>query len=173
VAELLRPAARDALLRWREVAGALAFALVGLWVASWGGWFYLGIGLILVLVGLAGVWIAWRRLRFRQAVNQPGLVEIDEGQVRYLGPHGGGFAALGDLVEIRLTSDGAGQRWWRLREAGGAVLSIPSAAEGADALFDAFASLPGLSPATLLTALDSRGNVDVTVWSRATRRALT
>ncbi|MDH3262745.1 MAG: hypothetical protein OEM24_01975 [Paracoccaceae bacterium] len=169
----LRPEALAALARWREVAGALVFAAFGLWVATFGGWFFQGVGLILALAGLWGAVIAFRRMQFRRAVEQPGIVEVDEGQVRYLGPHGGGFAALPEVVELELLSDLSGRRWWRLREAGGNHLAVPVAAEGADQLFDAFARLPGLSPAALLAALDDPQSKAVTVWRRAARRALT
>lgn len=170
--DFLRPEVMAALHRWREVAGALAFAAAGLWVMALGGWFYQGVGLA---VALAGVWvavIAVRRMRFVRAVAQPGIVEIDEGQVRYFGPHGGGFAALPEVVELDLTDDLGGGRWWRLRESGGNVLSVPISAEGADQLFDAFARLPGLSPAALIAALEAPPSRSVTVWRRA-RPALT
>ncbi len=170
---LLRPEALAALARWREVAGTLAFAGFGLWVTSFGGWFFLGVGLLLALAGLWGAVIALRRMRFRRDVEQPGIVEIDEGQVRYLGPYGGGIAALPEVVELELLSDLAGRRWWRLREAGGNVIAIPAAAEGADQLFDAFARLPGLSPTALLAALDEPRGKTVRVWRRAAHRALT
>jgi hypothetical protein len=173
VTGFLRPEALAVLVRWREVAGALAFAAFGLWVATFGGWFFEGVGLVLALAGLWAAVIAVRRMRFRREVDQPGLVEVDEGQVRYFGPHGGGFAALPEVVELELIADLAGHRWWRLREAGGNLLSIPVAAEGADLLFDAFAGLPGLSPSALLSALDDPRNRAVTVWRRTARRALT
>jgi len=141
-------------------------------VTGLGGWFYQGVGLALALAGVWGGVIAFRRMRFARAVEQPGLVEIDEGQVRYFGPHGGGFVALPEVVELDLTVDLAGGRWWRLREAGGNMLAIPVTAQGADQLFDAFSGLPGLSPAALVAALDAPRGRAITVWRRA-HRALT
>lgn len=170
---LIRPEALAALARWREVAGAFVLALLGLWVFTFGGWFFQGIGLLLAAAGLAGALIAFRRLRFRRAVAQPGIVEVDEGQVRYLGPHGGGFVALTEVTRLEILADLSGRRWWRLGEAGGNVVAIPVAAEGADQLFDAFASLPGLSPAALLAALEAPEGGAITVWRREARRALT
>jgi hypothetical protein len=169
----LRPELRAALTRWRELAGAGALALAGVLIFRLGGWFFEGLGLLVALAALAGAVVALRRMRFARAVDQPGIVEVDEGQVRYFGPHGGGFAALSDLVEIDLVPDLAGKRWWRLREAGGTSVAIPVAAAGADQLYDAFAGLPGLSPAALVAALDAPGPAAVTVWRRPARRALT
>lgn len=171
--DFLRPQARAFLTRWREVAGTLALALAGVWLFALGGWFYQGVGLLVGLAALLGAVIAVRRVRFQREVDQPGVVEIDEGQVRYFGPHGGGFAAIRELVEVELLTDTAQQRWWRLSEAGGNVLSIPIAATGADQLFDAFSSLPGLSQARLLQAMDGPVDRPITVWRREARRALT
>lgn len=169
---MIRPELREALLRWREVAGALALSAGGLWVFTFGGWFYQGLGVAIVVAGFAGVVVALRRMRFRRAVDQPGIVEVDEGQLRYFGPYGGGFAALPEVVALDLVPDRDGGRWWRLSERGGNVLSIPVAAEGADLLFDAFATLPGLSGTDLLSALDAPGDRAVTVWRRTPLRAL-
>lgn len=170
---LIRPEAMAVLKRWREVAGAALVVLAGFWTFSLGGWFFQGVGLLVAMAGLAGAVIALRRLRFARAVGQPGIVEVDEAQVRYFGPTGGGFAAIPDLVEVELLADLSGQRWWRLSEAGGNVLAVPIAAEGADQLFDVFSSLPGLSPARLLGALDGNARGPVTVWRGEARRALT
>lgn len=172
----LRPAALAALGRWREVAGAAALAAGGLWVAGFGGWFFLALGGLLAAAGAAIAVMALRRMRFARAVDQPGVVEIDEGQVRYFGPSGGGFAALPDLVALDLRADGGGRRWWRLTEAGGGVLDVPVAALGAERLFEAFAALPGLSSARLVAALEAPSGGSVTVWRRPdpdARRALT
>jgi len=85
-------------------------------------------------------------------VAAPGVVEVDEGQIAYLGPAFGGFVALPDLVEIRLVTM-RGRRLWRLRQTDGQVLLIPVDATGAERLFDAFASLPGMDMAALVAAL--------------------
>ena len=76
------------------------------------------------------------------------MVEVDEGQVGYWGPSFGGFVALADLVEVRLT-EFHGTRQWRLRTASGEVLTVPVDAAGAEKLYDAFAALPGIDMAAL------------------------
>jgi len=169
----MRPEAAALLTRWREAGGAVLVVLLGLWVAGFGGWFYMAIGALIAVVGLSGLVIALRRMRFQRAVDQPGVVEVDEGEVRYLGPHGGGFAAIPEIVSVELIADLAGRRWWRLSESGGNVLSVPVAAEGAAALFDVFARLPGLSTGELVLVLDRPGRQAITVWRRSGHRALT
>ena len=69
-----------------------------------------------------------------------------------MGPQIGGSISLDELTEIRLLSL-RGRRAWRLRQADGQVLLVPLDATGAEVLFDAFSSLPGLSSAALVAAL--------------------
>lgn len=153
---VIRPELRAALHRGREVIAAAAMGALGLWVALQGGWLLQALGAGLVLVALAWAVPAVRRLRFGQDVAAPGVVEVDEGQVAYLGPAFGGFVALPDLVEIRLVTM-RGRRLWRLRQADGQALLIPVDAAGADRLFDAFASLPGMDTGALVAALAPGG----------------
>ena len=65
----------------------------------------------------------------------PGVVEVDEGQISYLGPAFGGSISVPELVELRLLTAG-GRRMWRLKQADGQALLIPVEAVGADRLFD-------------------------------------
>ena len=121
-------------------------------------------------------------LRFAQRVDAPGVVEVDEGQVGYFGPGDGGFVGLPDLVELRLISL-KGRRMWRLKQADGQALLVPVDAAGAERLFDAFASLPGMDTQALVAALDpvhaSGGAAMVNVsdslviWRRPARAVLT
>lgn len=173
MADFLRPEIVAALVRWREVAGALALAAAGLWVTGFGGWFFQAVGLLIAVAGAGAAVIALRRLRFVREVDQPGIVEVDEGQVRYFGPHGGGFAALAEAAELSVYTDADGRKWWLIREQSGNLLPVPAAAEGADRLFEAFSSLPGLSQTALIEALEREGRGPVTVWRREARRALT
>lgn len=167
---LIRPAARDALWRWREVAMAAAGALAGLWLIGLGGLLLVPLGLALAAVSAGMGVLAWRRMRFHREVDAPGLVEVTEGQVGYLGPTFGGYVALADLADLRLVRIG-GRAAWRLRQTDGQTLLIPAEAQGADALFDAFAALPGLDTQALVSALDARDD-DRVIWRRV-RPALT
>jgi hypothetical protein len=58
---------------------------------------------LLIAVGLGpGALTAFRRLRFQQEGEAPGIVRVTEAQIAYYGPRVGGFVGLPDLSEIRL-----------------------------------------------------------------------
>jgi hypothetical protein len=172
---LVRPELLAAAERGREVIAALAVSVLGGWLALLGGYFFLPLGGLLASLGIGWTVLSIRRLRFRQAGEAPGIVRVTEAQIAYLGPRVGGFVGLPDLAEIRLLTL-RGRRIWRLRQADGAMLHIPVEADGAEALFDAFATLPGLDTAALVAALGSEvpsdskvvalDGVDRLLWSR-------
>jgi len=151
---LLRPEVTAALSRGREVIAGVILAALGLWVATRGGYLLLAVGASLAVLGTGWAVNARHRLRFDQGPDGPGVVELDEGQIGYLGPAGGGYVSLVDLVELRLLVL-RGRRVWRLKQADGQALLIPVDAAGADRLFDAFASLPGMNTTALVAALQS------------------
>jgi hypothetical protein len=151
---LFRPEALARLRSLRDPAFGLALAAFGVWTAVQGGWLLPPTGAALALFGLGWAILGLRRLRFAAVTGAPGLVEVDEGRITYLGPTLGGSVGLPDLVEIRLLTL-RGRRVWRLKQADGQVLLVPLDATGAEALFDTFAALPGLTSAALVAALDA------------------
>ncbi len=153
---LIRPELTARLSQWREPIYAAGLAALGLWVALQGGWLLGPLGAALVVLAAGWAAMAVRRLRFAPEVAAPGMVEVDEGQVGYLGPAFGGYVALPDLVELRLLTM-RGRRLWRLKQADGQALLIPVDAAGAERLYDAFASLPGMDTAALVAALSHGG----------------
>lgn len=171
----IRPELLGAATRLREVIIGAGLALVGGWLASWGGYFYLPLGLVLLALGTGWAVLAWRRQRFRQDGEAPGIVHVSEAQIGYFGPRVGGFVGLPDLAEVRLLTL-RGRRIWKLRQGDGQMLHIPVEALGAEALFDAFALLPGMDTAALVAALGSEAasdskvialaEVDRLIWSR-------
>lgn len=149
---MIRPDAIAALARWREVAVFGLLTATGIWLAARGGIILLPIGGTVAAIAAVLTLAALRRLRFSQPVAAPGLVELVEGQVGYLGPVVGGFANLDDLIEIRLVTL-QGRRLWRLKQADGQTILIPVDAEGSDQLFDAFATLPGMDATAMVASL--------------------
>lgn len=165
-----------ALHRNAELLAALALAAFGIWTATQGGYLLTPVGLALFVIGAGWALITWRRLRFQQAGEAPGIVRVTEAQIAYFGPRVGGFVGLPDLVELRLLTL-RGRRIWKLKQADGQLLHIPVESDGAEALFDAFATLPGIDMAALVAALgsdapasDSRvialAEVDRLIWAR-------
>lgn len=163
----LRPEAARALRRWREVLAALALVALGLWIGLRPGPIVQGFGYVLVAVGALSLIPAIRRARFaaRGQGAGPGVVRVDEGRVLYMGPVTGGTVAIRELTALSLRRGADGQADWVLSEPG-ALLSIPVNAEGADALFDAFTALDGLSAAQLLRALEATAPGQRRLWTR-------
>ncbi|WP_299723787.1 hypothetical protein [uncultured Tateyamaria sp.] len=161
-----RPEATAALWRWREVLVGIALAVLALWwLAGPGGLLGYLAPVMLVAAG-ALIMVGLQRGRFRSAGGGLGTVQVDEGQVTYFGPLTGGAVALREMS--RLILDGA-QRpaHWRLEQQGQPPLMIPIDADGADALFDAFASLPGLKTERMLAQLHDTPDTPVVIWERA------
>ncbi len=172
----IRPELMAAATRWREVIAAAATAALGLWTASHGGYLLTPFGFALFALGAGWALTAWRRLRFQQEGEAPGIVRVTEAQIAYYGPRVGGFVGLPELSELRLLIL-RGRRIWKLKQGDGQLLHIPVESDGAETLFDAFATLPGIDMAALVAALgtdappsDSRvialAEVDRLIWSR-------
>lgn len=149
----IRPEILTGLWRLREVVVTGAIAVLGLWLIVLGGWILVPLGLIILTLSAILIRHARARLRFEQAVGAPGLVELDEAQLAYLGPEVGGFISLHEAVELRLVTM-RGRRLWRVKQADGQAMLVPVDATGAGQLFDAFAALPGMDVTALAAALD-------------------
>lgn len=165
---MIRPEAKSWLLRNREALAGAALTVLGLWwLAGPGGLLKLpAIGLM--AGGAALSWVGLQRLRFRTAGDGQGVVQVTEGQVAYLGPVTGGALSLQEVSALTLDRrrpPGA----WVLDQPGRESLVIPVNAEGAEALFDAFASLPGLRTALMLAALQRNDLHRTVIWRRDTR----
>ena len=125
---------------------------------------FLGVlGGILAIGGISLIWVGFQRARFRGAGDGPGSVVVDEGQITYFGPLTGGAIAVADIAELALLRSTITEHW-RLSTAGGDALYIPSNAEGADALFDAFSALPGLKTERLVQARTQTDTRDIVIW---------
>lgn len=162
---MIRPEAKEQLLRWREVlAGSAAFGL-GLWWTLSRSALLLLPGLALILTGVALIWVGRQRARFRGEGQGPGAVDVDEGQITYFGPLTGGAVALRELDRVIL-DPGHFPVHWRLRQTGGTDLAIPVNADGADALFEAFATLPSFRMELALTALKTKQKEPIVIWQR-------
>jgi hypothetical protein len=161
----VRPEVTTLLQRWRGVMTGAAVALLGLWwvlvspgILGWIGWPVLAAGLALAFTGV-------QRLRFVTGRGGPGVVSITEGQVAYFGPLTGGVVALSELDRLEVDHSGTPAHW-QLHQAGQPMLAIPVTAENAEALFDVFAALPGLSMERLLSQMRPGGAHIAVIWQR-------
>lgn len=162
----VRPELRRAILHWREAIAAAGVVLAGIWMISLGGLLLQGLGLAVVVIGSAYLWVAVRRGRFRSGRGGPGVVQLDEGQIRYFGPFHGGSVALVALHSIRLVTEAGGRARWQLIDDEGRSLLIPADAEGSRLLFDAFAALEGMDAARLVALSRQTGPGTREIWQR-------
>ena len=162
----IRPEVIAGLTRWREVIAAGGLVVLGLWLLTRSGYVLPVLGLALLVIGLAWAIEGVRRRRFAQDGEAPGIVRVTEAQIGYLGPRVGGFVGLPDLAEVRLLTL-RGRRIWKLRQSNGETLHIPVEAQGAEALFDAFITLPDMDSAALVAALGSAAPTDSKVIALA------
>ena len=163
----MRPEARAALERWREVMFTGALLGLGLWFAltsygalKWLGWVLAVIGAVLVVAAV-------QRLRFRMGKGGAGFVQVDEGQIGYFGPVTGGIVARSEMSRVVLDPTMTPPHW-KLSQPGQADLLIPLTAHGAEALFDAFAALPGIKTERMLAQMRSEAEAPVTIWQKRT-----
>lgn len=165
----IRPEARAALWRWREVIVGACLLVLGIWWVTGPGHLMAIIGTCAIVSGLALGVIGIQRGRFRTQQDGVGSVEVDEGQITYFGPLTGGSIAVRDVGELALLRTGVTSHW-RLTSSDG-QLFIPIDAQGADGLFDAFATLPGLNLRHLLKVMNDPKTQDTVIWSRGEYRS--
>lgn len=153
--------------QWREVILGGGLVLFGLWLV-------LGPGFLLSVPGYAGiiggavlVWLGVQRARFRSESGGVGAVQVDEGQVTYFGPLNGGSVSLRELDRLSLER-AVFPAHWRLEQPGQPPLMIPVNAAGSEALFDAFATLPGLKTERMLGELQAHRYQAVVIWQKET-----
>lgn len=161
----IRPEAAAELRRWRDAIAAGLVLLLGLWwgltsfgLIKWIGW-------ALALAGAALLWAGIQRARFHAGHGGLGLVEVDERQITYLAPVGGGMASLDLLTEISLGPDRSGLPVWRFRT-GNEILTIPASAEGTAQIFDALTALPGIDIEAAIRASRTRPKQSVVIWRK-------
>lgn len=170
----LRPEAITVLLRWREaiIGGAvIAGGLYGA-AAAMGITFYLS--LLALPIGAALVWEGVYRARLPEGGYGPGVVEVDERQITFFGPRGGGAVSVDALtrVEIVMTDRGAfaDDLFWVLHVDDAPPLTIPGDAVGAGQLYDALLALPGLDPGRILAATRDPTPRTSVIWRRRAAR---
>ncbi len=161
--DLLRPEIRNWLSRWREVLTGAAVAILGLWSVTQTFGVVRWMSIAIVLIGAAVIWTGVQRIRFRHGGGGAGVVQIDERRLMYFGPLTGGTIDMDDLTRLVLDPSGHPAHWV-LSGVGGQTLAIPVNAEGADALFDLFAALPGIQTERMLDVLARTPGAQVTIW---------
>jgi hypothetical protein len=170
----IRPKVAGAIRRWVEPTASGGLVLL----TGWLGITWTGQGSVFgwIVLAAAGLAIFWLRAALLGAlavrpITGPGLVVLREGEVGYMGPHGGGFLDFDDLIRIDIYITAPGQDpVWRLIGAAGAALVIPATAEGAAHLPEALTALPGFSDLTAVGVLQRERQGRHMIWERSVQR---
>ncbi|NUH65721.1 hypothetical protein HTT03_10550 [Sulfitobacter sp. S0837] len=162
----LRAGARDQLWRWREALVGGALLLLGLWLVAGPGYLLAVPGYAALAGGAALIWLGAQRARFRDNGDGAGAVQVVEGQITYFGPLTGGTVALRELQRLSLDRQMFPAHWRLEPNDDTAPLLIPVNAAGSEALFDAFAALPGLRTERMLFELRKTRRDTVVIWER-------
>lgn len=152
--------------RWRESLAGFVVAGVGLFFAIDSLGLMQMLGFSMVVAGAVLMFAGFQRARFRIGSGGPGVVQVDEGQVTYFGPHDGGSVAIRQLALVELDPKSRPASTWVLTEPGQPPLSIPTTAEGAELLFDVFAALDGIRTERMLAELEKEPGKRVVIWQR-------
>ena len=168
---LIRPEAAAFLKKWREAifGGVVLMFNIQLAATSFG--LLRGLAFAGILIGAALFIEGVRRARLPDLSGGPGVVDVEERQITYFGPHGGGALSIDDLAQVmvRTTDLGplASDFFWEFTNTAGDSLSIPGDAENASALFDVLTVLPGADYEAVIKASGSTGKAEFLVWDGA------
>jgi len=163
--DFLRPAARATLWRWRDVIGAVVVILLGLWWIAIANGVVAWLGYVVVLLGAMWAFAGVQRARFRQGAGGPGIVSVIERKLAYFGPLTGGTFDLDDVTALALDPTGKPPHWV-ITGPNLQTLEIPITAQGAEVLFDVFATFPGIRTQKLLDALERTPDARIVIWQR-------
>lgn len=152
--------------RWREALIGTGLMALGLyWTFGTTRGLLTWVGLVALFLGAALSFAGVQKGRSRQGGGGPGVVQIIERRIGFFGPLNGGIVDL-DAVTALTFDPTEHPPHWIITHENGPALHIPINAEGADSLFDAFASLPGLSPGRVASVSRQEGMRQVVLWRR-------
>jgi hypothetical protein len=164
----IRPEVAASLKKWREAIIAGAILLGALQAASATTGLMNAFSWVTALIGAALFIEGVRRARLPQGGGGVGVVDVDERQITYFGPHGGGALSINELarIKVRTTADGprSSDFFWEFTDRSGQRLTVPGNAENASALFDALTALPGADYEAVIKASGSTQAGEFLVW---------
>ncbi|PCJ76247.1 MAG: hypothetical protein COA53_03075 [Rhodobacteraceae bacterium] len=168
---LFRPEAMQALRRWREPAFVAVFFALSVWFL-WkalvqSSWISGMIGLAMAAVVGSVLYVSYMRASIKTDSDGPGIVEVREREITYFAPENGGSMDLDMLLRLQLSTlpSNSGDRNWILWYPGGSLV-IPTSADGAGALVEAFAALPNLGYDKIVRAMKADTQEIFTIWQR-------
>jgi hypothetical protein len=169
----IRPEVKSFFYKWREAIISGAVLLGSLQAASSTSGFLQAMSWVTALIGAALFIEGVRRARLPERAGGVGVVEVDERQITYLGPTGGGVLSINELSRIKVKTTGLGPAtadfYWEFTDKAGQRLTIPGNAENAGSLFDALTALSGADYESVIRASKSKDAAEHLVWESAQR----
>ena len=166
----IRPEVNAAFKRWREATIGGFLILAGLHLAVFGLGLQRWMGAGMAAIGALLLWEGVRRAKFPAPGGGAGVVDVDERQITYFGPLGGGAISINDLVRVNVRTSDLGplapDLYWDFFDAGGQSLTIPGDAEGVEQIFDALSALEGVDYEAATTAAGTTENQLFTIWRK-------
>ena len=171
----IRPEVKAFFVKWREAIIAGAILMGSLQAASSTTGLVKGLSWATALIGAALFIEGVRRARLPERSGGVGVVEVDERQITYLGPLGGGAISINELIRVKVRTTDLGPMasdfYWEFTDSDGQRLTIPGDAENAAALFDALTALPGADYEAVIRASSSTEHADFLVWEGKAARS--
>lgn len=160
----VRPEVRQFVSRSRECIAGLVIAAGGFWLAlvttgvpRWFAYVVILLGLLTFITGLP-------RARIRMRQGGRGVVELDEGALRYLTPEGGAVLALPGVIRIEIETTAGDLFWIWVTDEGTA--RIPGSAAGSDKMVDALVHFPGARYEQVIAASASTAPALFIIWQK-------
>ncbi|MEO9823773.1 MAG: hypothetical protein ABJF50_05050 [Paracoccaceae bacterium] len=167
----VRPEVSAGFLRWREVIIGGALVLAGVHLAIFGLGIQRLMGAGLAAIGAMLIWEGVRRARFPAPGGGAGMVDVDEREITYFGPLGGGSISINELVRVNVRTSDLGplapDLYWDFFDGSGQSLTIPGDAEGVELIFDALAALEGVDYEAATKAAGTTEDMLFTIWQKA------
>ncbi|QDC07827.1 hypothetical protein FHY55_00560 [Oceanicola sp. D3] len=166
---LIRPEARAHLYRWRECIAGAVIMVVGVWLGLRTSGLVWWFAIAMITVGGLGFYAGMQRALIRPRSGGQGLIELDEGSLRYLTGAGGAVISLPDVVRIEIETTGEGPMvddlfWLWVTPEGTA--RIPASAAGSEKMVDALAAFPGARYEQVIAASGSTEPRLFIVWQK-------
>lgn len=162
----IRPETRALFWRWREVVIGAAILLWGVWLGLTSLGLIAVFGWIIAAAGAVWIFTGIQRARFRVGDGGAGVVQVDEREVIYFGPIEGGTVSIEALTQVELLPFEGQAHRWLLVEPNRRPLLIPTNAEHAEKLFDAFSVLKDFETQHMLQALNALSPHPIVIWSK-------
>jgi hypothetical protein len=160
----IRPEVKEAIWRCREAVTGVFVSILGMYWAIGATGLLQMVGTSLAVAGALLFFAGIQRARFRTGNGGAGVVHVMEGQVAYYGPYDGGAMSVADLTKVELDPTAKPSSQWVLHDPHSPPLRIPTDAEGAESLFDVFASLDGIQTERMLSELTGQPDRQVVIW---------